>query len=261
MGTAARITSPAVMIPIDQLDPSVFLTAHGWVQLLTLTVLEIVLGIDNIIVISILSGDLPKHQQRRGRRLGLGLAMITRVLLLLTLSWMMRLVEPLFHLGEHAVTGKDIVLVLGGLFLIWKASSEIYQKVELIEEKSGRARQVSSLLSVVVQIVLIDIVFSLDSVITAVGMSNEILIMVLAVIIAVLIMLVASDAIGDFVNKHATVKVLALAFLAMVGVALLLDGLGFHVPKNYIYAAMGFSVVVEMLNLRMRRNERRMDQE
>lgn len=249
------------MLPIDQLDPSVFLTAHGWIQLLTLTVLEVVLGIDNIIVISILSGELPKHQQRRGRRLGLGFAMITRVLLLLSLSWMMRLTEPLLHFGDHPVTGKDLVLVLGGLFLIWKAGKEIFDKVELVEEKAGRTRVASSLWSVVAQIILLDIVFSLDSVITAVGMSNEILIMVLAVIIAVIIMLFASEAISSFVNRHATVKVLALTFLALVGIALFLDGIGVHISKNYIYAAMGFSVLVELLNLRMRRNERRMEQD
>ncbi|MBS1583043.1 MAG: TerC family protein [Bacteroidetes bacterium] len=249
------------MLPIDQLDPSVFLTAHGWIQLLTLTVLEVVLGIDNIIVISILSGELPKHQQRRGRRLGLGFAMITRVLLLLSLSWMMRLTEPIVHFGDHPVTGKDLVLVLGGLFLIWKAGKEIFDKVELVEEKAGRTRVASSLWSVVAQIILLDIVFSLDSVITAVGMSNEILIMVLAVIIAVIIMLFASEAISTFVNRHATVKVLALTFLALVGIALFLDGIGVHISKNYIYAAMGFSVLVELLNLRMRRNERRMEQD
>lgn len=249
------------MLPLDQLDPSVFLTAHGWVQLLTLTLLEVVLGIDNIIVISILSGELPKHQQRRGRRLGLGFAMITRVLLLLSLSWMMRLTEPLIHFGDHPVTGKDLVLVLGGLFLIWKAGKEIFDKVELVEEKAGRTRVASSLWSVVAQIILLDIVFSLDSVITAVGMSNEILIMVLAVIIAVIIMLFASETISTFVNKHATVKVLALTFLALVGIALFLDGIGMHISKNYIYAAMGFSVLVELLNLRMRRNERRMEQD
>ncbi|HEY0977310.1 MAG TPA: TerC family protein [Flavobacteriales bacterium] len=246
---------------LDQFDFSVFATAHGWVQLLTLTMLEIVLGIDNIIMISILSGDLPKHQQRTGRRLGLGFALITRVLLLLSLSWMMHLTAPLFHVMDHAVTGRDLVLIIGGLFLIWKAGAEVYQKVELVAEKAGKAHVSRSLVSVVLQIGLLDIVFSLDSVITAVGMSNELLIMVLAVMIAVLIMLLASEAISDFVNKHVTVKILALTFLALVGVALLLDGLGIHISKNYVYAAMGFSVLVELLHLRMRNNERRLDQE
>lgn len=242
----------------DQFDFSVFLTAHGWVQLLTLTMLEIVLGIDNIIMISILSGELPEHRQKLGRRLGLGFALITRIMLLFSLSWMMHLIEPLFHVGGHAVNGRDLVLILGGLFLIWKAGAEVYNKVELVAEKQGKNRVAKSLMSVVVQIGLMDIVFSLDSVITAVGMSNELLIMVLAVMIAVFIMLLASEAISDFVNRHATVKILALTFLALVGVALLLDGLGIHISKNYVYAAMGFSVLVELLHLRMRRNEGRL---
>lgn len=247
---------------MDQLDPSVFLTAHGWVQLLTLTTLEIVLGIDNIIVISLLSGELPTEQQRSARRTGLALAMITRVLLLLSLSWMMRLVHPLFAVGGFTVTGKGLVLILGGLYLLYKSGMETYQAVELMEGKDGRRRKKSSFWWIVTQIILIDIVFSLDSVITAVGMSNEILIMVLAVIVAVLIMLVASDAISAFVNKHASVKVLALAFLFIVGVVLVLDGIApafahrNHI-KSYAYAAMGFSVVVELLNLRLRANMRR----
>jgi predicted tellurium resistance membrane protein TerC len=241
----------------QHLDPSVLLTAHGWVQLLTLTGLEIVLGIDNIVMISILSGELPQERQRSARRLGLGFALITRILLLLTLSWMMHLVEPLFHIGPMEITGKDIVLILGGLFLIWKASKEIYQMVELDHEKEGAARVASSLAMVVFQIVMLDIVFSLDSVITAVGMSNDLVIMILAVVIAVVIMLVAAEGISNFVNRHATVKVLALAFLAVVGLALLCDGLGAHVDKNYIYAAMGFCVLVEFLNLRMRANAMR----
>ncbi len=244
----------------DQFDFSVFLTAHGWVQLLTLTMLEIVLGIDNIIMISILSGELPPHQQKMGRRLGLGFALITRILLLFSLSWMMHLIAPLFHIGDHAVTGRDLVLIFGGLFLIWKAAAEVYNKVELVAEKQGKGRVAKSLMSVVVQIGLMDIVFSLDSVITAVGMSNELLIMVLAVMIAVFIMLLASESISDFVNRHSTVKILALTFLALVGVALLLDGLGIHISKNYIYAAMGFSVLVELLHLRMRRNESRLEE-
>ncbi len=245
------------MMVTDGLDPSVFLTAHGWVQLLTLTVLEIVLGIDNIIIIAILSGELPKEKQRRGRRLGLSLAMITRVLLLLTLNWITRLVTPLITLGMHAFSGKDVVLGLGGLYLLYKAGTELYRTIEFVAEEDRRHRKASSLFSVVAQIVLIDIVFSLDSVITAVGMSNQILIMVLAVIIAVLIMLVASDAISDFVNRHPSVKVLTLAFLAMVGVALLLDGVGLSIDKRFVYFAMAFSVLVEGLNHRMRSNAHR----
>lgn len=249
------------MIPIEQLDPSIFLTTHGWVQLLTLTALEIVLGIDNIVMISILSGELPHAQQRRARRMGLGFALITRILLLLTLSWIMRLVEPLFSIGPMTLTGKDLVLILGGVFLIWKASVEIYHKVDFVKEKAGTAHVASSVAMVVLQIVLLDIVFSLDSVITAVGMSNELLIMVLAVVIAVIIMLIAAEVISDFVNTHGTVKVLALSFLAMVGVALLLDGFGIHIDKNYIYAAMAFCVLVEALNLRMKRNAKRLGRE
>lgn len=244
-------------------DPSVFLTAHGWIQLSTLTVLEIVLGIDNIIIISILSGELPKHQQATGRRLGLALAMITRVALLLTISWITHLTVNLFTLGDFPITGRGLVLVLGGLYLIWKSASEVWQTVELIEQRPDRKRKKAALWTVVTQIVLIDIVFSLDSVITAVGMSNEILIMVLAVIIAVLIMLVASGFISDFVAKHPTVKVLALSFLLVVGLVLVFDGIAPEVAeawhaKSYVYAAMFFSVAIEVLNLRMKRNTRRL---
>ena len=246
------------MLPLHDLDFSIFLTSQGWLQLLTLTALEIVLGIDNIVMISILSGELPAEGQPRARRLGLAFALITRILLLLTLSWMMHLVEPLFHIGPMQFTGKDLVLISGGVFLIWKAGVEIWHKVDFIKEKEGHSRIPTSLAMVVLQIVLLDIVFSLDSVITAVGMSNNLLIMVLAVVIAVLIMLIAAEAISGFVNRHATVKVLALAFLLMVGVVLLLDGLGLHVDKNYLYAAMGFCVLVEFLNLRMRRNAKRL---
>jgi len=244
-------------MPFQHLDPSVLLTANGWMQLLTLTSLEIVLGIDNIVMISILSGELPPERQPSARRLGLGFALITRILLLLTLSYIMHLVEPLFHIGTMEITGKDLVLIFGGLFLIWKASTEIYGTVELKHGKEGHLKVASSLALVVLQIVILDIVFSLDSVITAVGMSNDLIIMVLAVVIAVVIMLVAARTISNFVNKHATVKVLALAFLAVVGLALLVDGLGFHIDRNYIYAAMGFCVLVEALNLRMRGNAAR----
>ena len=229
--------------------------------MLTLTALEIVLGIDNIVMISILSGELPKERQARARRLGLAFALITRILLLLTLSWMMHLIKPLFNIGSMPFTGKDLVLIIGGLFLIWKASIEIWHKVDFIKEKEGHSRVATSLAMVVLQIVLLDIVFSLDSVITAVGMSNELLIMVLAVVIAVVIMLLAAELISDFVNRHATVKVLALAFLLMVGVVLFLDGFGLHIDKNYLYAAMGFCVLVEFLNLRMKKNAKRLGRE
>ena len=248
------------------LDPSVFLTAHGWVQLLTLTVLEIVLGIDNIIVISILSGELPHERQRSARRTGLALAMITRLLLLLALTWLSRLTAPLFTLGPVVFDGRGLVLVLGGLYLLYKSGTELRDTVELTEQREGHRKKTAIFWMIVTQIVLIDIVFSLDSVITAVGMSNEILIMMLAVVIAVLIMLVASDAISAFVNKHASVKVLALSFLFIVGIVLVMDGTAprfthDHGIKNYAYGAMAFSVAVELLNLRMRRNERRMQGE
>ncbi|MCC6542196.1 MAG: TerC family protein [Flavobacteriales bacterium] len=245
----------------SSLDPHVLLTTEGIIALLTLTALEIVLGIDNIIVISILSGELEgKANQRKAQRLGLGLAMITRLALLFSISFIMSLHEPAFHLGDHPVSGRDLVLIIGGLFLIWKATVEIHAKVEHKREKEGPHRKATSMMSVVLQIIVIDIVFSLDSVITAVGMSNQLLIMSLAVIFAVLMMLFASGPIADFVNKHGTVKVLALAFLVMIGAALIMEGFGEHVNKAFIYFAMGFSVLVEFLNLRMKVNEGRLMQ-
>ena len=244
---------------ISTLDPSVLLTSKGLIGLLTLTALEIVLGIDNIIVISILSGELEgKKRQRKAQRLGLALAMITRLGLLFSISWIMGLTAPFITLFEHSFSGRDMVLGIGGLFLIWKATMEIHAKVEHKREKQGKTRKATNLLSVVLQIIVIDIVFSLDSVITAVGMSNDLLIMSLAVIIAVLMMMVASAAIADFVEKHATVKVLALAFLVMIGVALLMEGMGEEISKAYIYVAMLFSVLVETLNLRMKATEKKL---
>lgn len=235
------------------MDFSIFATADAWISLLTLTVLEIVLGIDNIIFISILSGKLPAHQQKRARRLGLALAMITRVLLLLSLSWIIRMDEDLFSIAGHGFSGRDLVLLLGGLFLIYKATTEIHEKIEG-DEHEERKLNAPSFKSVIVQILLLDIVFSLDSVITAVGMADHVIVMIIAVIIAVLIMLVAADPISNFVNKHPTVKMLALSFLVLIGVSLLVEGMGGHVEKAYIYFAMGFSVLVEMLNLWMRKN-------
>ena len=243
------------------LDPSILLTSEGLIALLTLTALEIVLGIDNIIVISILSGELKgKERQRKAQRMGLALAMITRLMLLFSISSIMSLQDPFLTVLDHPVSGRDLVLIIGGLFLIWKATVEVHAKVEHKREKQGPKRKASSMLNVVIQIIVIDIVFSLDSVITAVGMSNHLLIMSLAVIIAILLMLFASAPIADFVNKHATVKVLALAFLVMIGVALIMEGMGEHVNKAYIYLAMAFSVSVEFLNLRMRVNEGRLMQ-
>ncbi len=243
------------------LDPAILLTTEGIIALLTLTALEIVLGIDNIIVISILSGELKgKQRQRKAQRMGLALAMITRLALLFSISFIMGMQDPFFTIAERPISGRDLVLIIGGLFLIWKATVEIHAKVEHRREKEGPHRKATSMLSVVLQIILIDIVFSLDSVITAVGMSNQLLIMSLAVIIAVLLMLFASAPIADFVNKHATVKVLALAFLVMIGAALIMEGFGEHINKGFIYFSMAFSVLVEFLNLRMRVNEGRLMQ-
>ena len=244
------------------LDFSALLTSEGLIALFTLSVLEIVLGIDNIIVISILSGELPtKAEQRKAQRLGLALAMFSRIALLFTLSWMAGLVEPLFHVGPVTVTGRGLVLVLGGLFLLWKAGTELYDIVELREKEEQPHRRGGRMARIIVQIILIDIVFSLDSVITAVGMSRQLVIMALAVVIAVLIMLVASGPISDFVNRHWTVKVLALAFLVLVGVVLIVDGMGYHLQRTYMYAAMAFSILVESLHLRRRRNLRQRDEE
>lgn len=239
-----------------------------WISLITLTVLEIVLGIDNIIFISILSSKLPGEKQKKARQLGLGLAMITRVLLLLSLSWVMTLTTTLFNIGDWfgvdskewleklAISGRDLILIVGGLFLIYKSTHEIHLKLEG-EEEGGANAKVYTFSGVIVQILLLDIVFSLDSVITAVGMADHVQIMIAAVVIAVLIMMVSSGAISKFVNNHPTVKMLALSFLLLIGVSLLAEGLDQHIPKGYIYFAMAFSVLVEMLNLRMKRNAKK----
>jgi predicted tellurium resistance membrane protein TerC len=222
------------------------------VALVTLTVLEIVLGIDNIIFISILAGKLPAHQQGRARSLGLLAAMVTRVLLLFSLAWMIRLTAPLFTLVGHAFSGRDLILLLGGLFLLAKATFEIHDKLEG-EEHHATARTAASFGAVIVQIMLLDIVFSLDSVITAIGMARQLWVMVTAVVLAVGVMLVSARPLSEFVNRHPTVKMLALSFLLLIGFSLVADGLGQHISKGYIYFAMGFSVFVEMLNLRIRR--------
>jgi predicted tellurium resistance membrane protein TerC len=221
------------------------------IALLTLTVLEIVLGIDNIIFISILAGKLPKEQQNKARLTGLGLAMITRILLLFSIVWIMKLTLPLFTALGQKISGRDLILIGGGLFLIAKSTFEIHDKLEG-EEGHRSAKVAKSFASVIVQIILLDIIFSLDSVITAVGMVNNLMIMILAVVIAVGVMMVSAKSISDFVEKHPTVKMLALAFLLLIGVSLIAEGLGQHIPKGYIYFAMAFSVFVEMLNLRMK---------
>lgn len=227
-------------------------TVENAIALLTLTVLEIVLGIDNIVFISILADKLPKDQQNRGRQIGLALAMVTRILLLLSLSWIIRLEEPLFSIFNIGITGRDLILLAGGIFLIGKSTLEIHDKLEgKEEEQSGSSKSSVTLTSVVLQIGLLDIVFSLDSVITAVGMAKEILVMIMAVVIAIIIMLFASESISNFVNGHPTVKILALSFLLLIGTSLLVEGLHQEIPKGYIYFAMAFSVFVEMLNLRV----------
>ena len=226
-------------------------SAEGWIALLTLTVLEIVLGIDNIVFISILAGKLPLQDRERARKTGLFLAMFIRIALLFSITAVMRLTAPLFAAFGQEISGRDLILIVGGLFLIAKSTHEIHNKLEG-EEGEGSTRTAASFSSVIIQILMLDVVFSLDSVITAVGMAEDIVIMILAVVIAVLVMLVASGPIGEFVERHPTVKMLALSFLLLIGVSLIGEGLDQHIPKGYIYFAMGFSVLVEMLNLRVR---------
>ncbi len=225
--------------------------AEGWVALLTLTVLEIVLGIDNIVFISILAGKLRPEQRDRARKVGLSLAMFIRIALLFSITWVMGLTQPLFEVLEQEISGRDLILLFGGLFLIGKATFEIHDKLEGHAEH-GVAKAAATFGAVIVQILLLDIVFSLDSVITAVGMANDISIMVLAVVVAVGVMLVSAGPISEFVENHPTVKMLALSFLLLIGVSLIAEGFEQHISKGYIYFAMGFSVFVEMINLRVR---------
>ncbi|MGH7233805.1 MAG: TerC family protein [Nitrospiraceae bacterium] len=225
---------------------------EAWIALGTLTALEIVLGIDNIIFISILVGRLPVDQRAFARRTGLGLAMIARLALLFSISWVMGLTEPWFTVFSQEISGRDLILVGGGLFLLAKATHEIHNSLEGIEE-SGHTVVAAGLGMALLQIALLDIVFSLDSVITAVGLVDHVSIMAIAIILAVLVMLMAAKSIGDFVETHPTIKILALAFLILVGVTLMVEGFDVHVPKGYIYFAMAFSVAVEMLNIRMRK--------
>jgi predicted tellurium resistance membrane protein TerC len=222
-----------------------------WIGLATLTALEIVLGIDNIIFISILAGKLPAEQQPKARRLGLGGAMVMRILLLLSIAWVIRLTAPLFTAVGQEISGRDLILLVGGLFLLAKATYEIHDKLEG-EEGHASKKVAASFTGVIVQIMLLDMVFSLDSVITAVGMVDEIGVMIAAVVIAVAVMMLAAGPISRFVEAHPTVKILALSFLLLIGMSLVAEGLDQHIPKGYIYFAMGFSVFVEMLNLKMR---------
>jgi predicted tellurium resistance membrane protein TerC len=227
---------------------------QAWLALLTLTALEIVLGIDNIIFISILTGKLPEHQRPKAQKLGLSLAMITRLLLLFSLTWIMKLTAPFFHVFGHGVSGRDLILLIGGLFLLAKSTMEIHDKLEGEEHHADENKATVSFNSVLIQIMFLDIVFSLDSVITAVGMARQLGVMVTAVVISVGIMLFFAGSVSRFVDRHPTVKVLALSFLLMIGVALIADGLSFHIPKGYIYFAMAFSVFVEMINIRVRKS-------
>jgi len=225
---------------------------NAWVALLTLTMLEIVLGIDNIVFISILSSRLPNSRQARARFLGLGLALFGRVALLLSLAWLMRLTTPLFHVLATPISGRDLILIGGGLFLLAKSTHEIHDKLEGAEEdrKTGNAATMGGVL---IQIFLLDLVFSLDSVITAVGMAKRVGIMIAAIAIAIIIMMLSAGVVSDYIQRHPTVKMLALSFLLLIGVALIAEGLGLHIPRGYIYFSMAFSMFVEMLNLRIRR--------
>jgi predicted tellurium resistance membrane protein TerC len=231
----------------------VFSEWKAWVSLGTLSLLEIVLGLDNIVFLSILAGKLPREQQRKARRLGLMLALVTRLALLTALSWMMRMTEPLFQFVGRAFSGRDLILLGGGLFLVAKATFEIHDKMEHKHEppKAGTGR----FTWILIQIALLDVVFSLDSVITAVGMAQQLVIMVVAVILAVGVMLIFAGAIGDFVERHPSIKILALSFLLLIGVLLIADGMGKHIDKAYIYFAMAFSLIVELINMRVRKSD------
>ena len=230
---------------------------NAWIALATLIALEVVLGVDNIIFLSILVGRLPEHERQRARLIGLSLAMVMRVALLLSIAWVMQLTEPLFTVIGRGVSGRDLILILGGLFLLWKSVHEIHNSLEGVDEPQGQgapavAVAATNFSAMMVQIALVDLVFSLDSVITAVGLVDEVSIMVIAVMVAVGVMMVGAKPIGEFVDRHPTVKMLALAFLVVIGVVLVAEGLGTHVPKGYVYFAMAFSVMVEMLNIRVR---------
>ncbi|HHF6984742.1 TPA: TerC family protein [Haemophilus influenzae] len=226
---------------------------EAWISLVTLAALEIVLGIDNIIFINILVGRLPERQRQSGCILGLALAMLTRILLLMSLAWIMKLTAPLFTVFNQEISGRDLILLIGGLFLIIKSSGEIKEAINHQEHHESESKNKVSYLGVLIQIAVLDIVFSLDSVITAVGMASHLPVMILAIMIAVGVMMFAAKPIGNFVDTHPTLKILALAFLILVGISLIAESLDIHIPKGYIYFAMGFSVVVEMINIRMRR--------
>ena len=237
---------------------------NAWIAFFTLSALEIILGIDNIIFISVIANRLPIEIREKVRRFGLLFALATRILLLLSLSWVMSLTEPLITISDKAISGRDLILLLGGFFLIWKASKEIYTEVEVGEHETVSSHQshqtnqsmMSLFVGSILQIGVLDIIFSLDSVITAVGMVDQISIMIAAVITSIVIMLIAAKPIGDFVHRHPSIKVLALSFLTVVGVVLIAEGMGLHIPKGYVYVAMGFSLAVELLNIRSREKKK-----
>jgi predicted tellurium resistance membrane protein TerC len=233
------------------------LDPHAWVALITLAALEIVLGVDNIIFISILVGRLPEQQRNRARTLGLAFAMLTRIGLLLSLAWVMTLTQPLFSIGPKEISGRDLILISGGLFLLWKSVHEIHNALEDEEHHGGVGTAAATFGAIIAQIAIIDIVFSLDSVITAVGMVDEVAIMIIAIVLAVGVMMFAAKPIGEFVDRNPTIKMLALSFLILIGVALIGEGWDLHIPKGYIYFAMAFSVAVEILNIRVRAKRRK----
>jgi predicted tellurium resistance membrane protein TerC len=229
---------------------------EAWIALATLTALEIVLGIDNIVFISILVSRLPTNQRNKARIIGLALAMISRILLLLSIKWIMTLTKPLFSILNEVFSGRDIILIIGGLFLFGKSTLEIHHSLEGLEKDDARKPAPATFFGVLIHVMILDIIFSLDSVITAVGMAEHLAVMILAIVIAVAVMMLSAKAIGDFVDAHPTIKMLALSFLILIGVTLVAEGLKFHIPKGYIYFAMAFSVFVEILNLRVRQKVR-----
>ncbi|MBI2280108.1 MAG: TerC family protein [Bacteroidetes bacterium] len=230
----------------------IFLTLDTWIALLTLTFLEIVLGIDNIIFISIVAGKLPKEDQRKARLVGLSLALIVRIILLMGITWLIGLTDPVINVSGFALSWRDIILATGGLFLIAKSTSEIHHKVEG-DAPEKEIKKPKAFSNAIVQIVLLDIIFSFDSILTAVGLTNQITLMIIAVIVSILVMMLFAKAIGDFVNKHETLQILALSFLILIGFMLILDGIHIHVPKGYIYFAVFFSLMVEVINIRARK--------
>ncbi|GAA5136705.1 TerC family protein [Prosthecobacter algae] len=241
------------LLAANVFDMSWVSSPEAWIALATLTVMEIVLGIDNIVFISILVDKLPMAERARARFLGLAFAMITRILLLLSITWVMQLKNPLFAVFSHQISGKDLILILGGLFLLWKSTKEIHHKIEGAHEEAHTASKGrAALSSILIQIAILDIVFSLDSVITAVGMVDDIMVMVIAVMIAVGFMMVFAGTVSDFISRHPTVKVLALSFLLLIGTTLIAEGFHVHFQKGYVYFAMAFSIMVEFLNIRMK---------